>query len=477
MNEQEVLSLVARAFQQLAEGQKASGTPAGYAPLYGSGGLFGRCDGPSMLVNAMVGPIGVESKFQWIGNDTEREFVDTLTQIQESGSEQSTACGDCVTVYQKACAQFYCFGRFCRQTPEEQFDNIGLRANAQVPVKTLFGAITDASGAVLVPMGETISDSFYLMARSAGYALRFKNSQLIWTGNPANNAGSYAEYNGLEQIVNTGKFDAYTQLTCTALDSFLQNFGSNNPQSAGTYAIQSWFRRAVGQLMRRAGGANMDWTTANMFIVMSDNMWDCVARTYACTGMDLCEGLSASAADARVMNQSADQALNRYEQYTSQMQLPIYGRNYPVVLDTQLTETTGQPNGVCSDIYFLTEAINGETILYGEYQDFNRTYGRVHQEMRAMFASDDIAITDNGRYAVIRDNVRGCFDIQILTKPRLVALAPWLCARIQNVCCNVGGDGTPYPDPTLSGTVYEPGCGRTTTPIPTLYGSCPETLS
>jgi hypothetical protein len=469
MDEKEFLQMLAKAVSPLVSGSKAVGTPSETAYLYEETGLFGVCDGPMSLINAMVGPIGIEGQIPWVGNFTEKEFVDALTQFEESGTEQATACGDCITTRTKACAQFYCFGRFCRQTEELQFDRIGIKANANVPTKTLFGAISGPAGEVLVPMGARIEDAFYLQSRAVGYALRFKNSQLLWTGNPANNnaTNSYAEYLGLQMIVNTGKFDAYTQLLCTALDSFLMNFGFNNPTSAGTYAIQHWMRRMVLQFMTRAGGAGMDWSTARMIIAMTNNQWDHIARAFACDGLDLCS--TGDAAD-REITQSADQARSRYEEYLGRMQLPIYGRWYDVVLDTQIPETTGQANGICSDIYFLTTDINGEPILYGEYQDFNQTYGRVRQELVSMFGSDDIAITDNGRYALIRDNERGCFDLQAYTKPRLVALAPWLLGRIQNVCAQVQTE--PLPAPTLSGSVYTKGCGRYTTPVPTLYGGC-----
>lgn len=472
MEGQDLMRGLAQALAPYLTGKKASGTPSGTAPIYGSGGLFGRCDAPATLINAMVGPIGIEKVLTWTGTDTEREFVDTLTDIVESGSEQSTSCGDCVRVTNRACAQFYCFGRFCRQTEEMAFDQIGLRATSSVPKRTIFGSITDAAGNVLIGSGEQISDAFYLQARSAGYALRYKNSVMIWNGNPGNNSGSYQEYSGLQSIVNTGKYDAYTMALCDAIDSFLMNFAYQNPASAGTYAIQNWFRRMVGQFMRRAGGANMDWNTATMYIVMSEDVWDCVARAYACQGLDLC---STGGTTGLEISSSADQALTRYETYQANMELPVYGRMYPVVLDSQIPQATGQANGVCDDIYFLTTEINGETMLHGEYQDFNKTYGRVRNELISMFGSDDIAITDGGRYALVRDNSRGCFDLQIYTKPRLVSLTPWLLGRIQNVCCNVLQE--PYPDPTMSGTIYEPDGGRSTTPIPVLYGDCEETLS
>jgi len=107
------------------------------------------------------------------------------------------------------------------------------------------------------------------------------------------------------------------------------------------------------------------------------------------------------------VSSSADQAQTRYEEFLSRRALPVNGRWYPVVLDSQIPQTTGQPNGICSDIYFITTRINGEAMTFGQYQDFNMTYGQTRSELVSMFGSDDIAITDNGRFAMVRDNSRG----------------------------------------------------------------------
>lgn len=458
----QVLSALAKALGPYMTGQKATGTPT-VQGLYSELGLFGRCDGPSTLINAMIGPIGVEKKLMWYGTDTQREFVDALTAINETGSEQTTGCGDCIKMDLKACAQIYPFGRFCRQTQELLFDEIGLKANSNVPVRTLFGNITDAMGNVLVGNGQQITDEFMLQSRAVGYGLRLKNSTVMWSGNPANNSGKYLEYKGFNFLINTGKYDAYTEESCSALDSFLMNYGYNAVAADGTYAIRKWFHRMVNQFKHRAQRAGLDWDTANMFIAMSPNLWECIAMVYACVGVDLC----AVTGQNRV-NVSADQAQSRYENYLSSMRLPIDGREYEVVTDSQISESHGQANGSCSDIQFITTEINGEEITYGQYQDFNQTYGRVRQELVSMFGSDDIAITDNGRYALIRDNSRGCFDVQAVTKPRIVARMPWLMGRIRNVCCSVTQE--PYPDTSGSNRVYEKEGGRDDTPPPVLYG-------
>lgn len=463
MNENEVLQALGTMLAQ-----KASGTPSTTAYPYVAGGLFGRCDGPATLVNALVDPIGFEANMTWVGNNTENEFVDAWTGISETGDEQSTACGDCITTLEHACVQLYCFGRFCRQTKELQFDRLGLKANANVPVKTLFGSITAADGTVIVPQGAQVTDGFFLETRKVGYATRYKNSVMLWTGNPVNNSGTaYQEYQGFQLIVNTGKFDHYTQAYCDALDSFLMNFAYQSPASDGAYAIGTWLRRPIQQFMRRAGGAGLDWATSQMYIVMNPNLWDCVARAYACAGLDLCS----SSGTNNSVSASADQARDRYEQYLSAMSLPILGRNYPVVLDSQIPQTTGQANGICSDIYFMTTSIAGQEVLYGEYQDFNQTYGRVRNEMLSMFNSDDIYITDNGRFALVRHNVGGCFDVQMFTKPRVIAMTPWLLGRIQNCCCSMLSE--PLPDSSISGGVYYVDGGRSAPmAIPTLYGPC-----
>jgi hypothetical protein len=451
--------------QQAGRGIKASGVPDVNAPLYQSGGLFGRCDGPSVLINAMVGPIGYEGHLDWIGTRNEREIVDALTDISESGSEQNANCGDCVSVSLSACGQFYCFGRFCRQTAELQFDSLGLYANENVPVKALFGNITDSLGNVLLNRGEQITDAFFLQSRAAAYALRLKNSTLLWAGDPVNSNGQYNEYRGFEDLVNSGKFDIYTQLDCDALDSFLLNFQNNQPAADGTWSIQNYARRMVNNHMIRAERAGLDWNTADMDIVMTPNLWDCVVRAISCSGIELCSVTSPNSVTV-----SGDEARRRHEDLMARRVWPILGREYPVVLDSQITETTGQANGICSDVFFITKRINGEEITYGQYQDFNQTYGSIRNELRSLFGSDDIAITDNGRFALVRDNSRGCFDVQVYTKPRIVARMPWLLGRIQNVCCSVLGE--PFPDVTGSGRVYEKDGGRTSVPVPTLYGSC-----
>ncbi len=445
---------------------KASGNPASDAYLYVNGGLFGRCDSSPTLINALVGPIGFEAALDWVGTNTQHEFVDAWTAVPVTGNEATLPCGDCPTVDLQACEQLYCFGRFCRQTQELQFDKVGMHGNGSIPVKVLFGNIVDAMGNVLARQGDAIEDAWWVQSRLAGYHLALKNSQLLWAGDPCNNDGSYEEFKGFQNVVNTGKFDSKTEIACSALDSFLMDMNFANFTSDGANAVRRWFKRMVDQFEFRASRAGLDWNSAEMFIVMHPNMWDCVARVYACAGIDLC---SISSGNNR-FSANADQAMARHEQFLTQRALPIGGRFYPVVLDSEIPDTTGQANGVCSDIYFITVRIGGQTVVWGQYQDFNQTFGNTHNELKRLFGSDHINITDGGRFAMIFDNSRGCFDVQIITKTRVIATMPWLSGRIQNVCCDVLQE--PFPDTSGTSGVYEKDGGRTRTGVPVLYGDC-----
>lgn len=461
MNEQELRKMMANIL--MPQAQKADGTGTA-VDWYQAGGLFGTVQGESILVNALVGPKGIEEQLMWTPTKVEKKFTDAITGTDTTTGNQSTVCGDCRTIALNACTQFYPLGRFCAQTPEEQFDNLGLMEVETVPVRALFGNITGPSGDVIIPNGVPITDRFYIDVRMVGYLLRKILGGLIWNGDPANSTLAYKEFKGLEMIVNTGKFDALTDLACPALDSFLMNAASNAWTADGTYAIRAWFARMVHQFAYRAEAAGLDWDTAQMFIVMTQNMWETVSRIYACAGLDLCAD---SASDANVsVNVSADQSVQRYHALLNSKMLPILGREYPVVIDNMMDETDNGDGTYTSDIYFLTTRINGEDVMYGEYQDFSSTFAGAAAELTRIFGSgnSDIAWTDGGRYALLKSQVRGCFDIQAILKPRIVARAPFLAGRIQNALASPLSTGFPDSD------TYDNGAdGRTTSPLEYLY--------
>lgn len=462
--------------EQAGVAMRATGTPDAI-PLYSRGGLFGVCGMHPTLVNACVGPMGVESILTWVGTDEENPIYDALAYIGTSTHAQDGGCDDCGKPVIRECAQTACFGRICQQTNEMQVDELGLRMNRGVPTMALFGDITDPGGNILLGKGQPITDTFVLNAIAAGYNLRMGVGQLLWSGDPANNSagGGYQEPVGLELIVNTGKFDAITQIACNALDSTLVDYGSNVVGAPGSPSILRHIASVIRSVRYRIAGANIDPETADIRIVLHPNIWECVADAAACEYGISCHANQGMGPQVQHTNDALQVAKVR-DNIMQTMQLTIDGRAYPVTLDNLMPYSFGGlydgDSYFCSDIYVLTLSAGGKTVLWGEYQDFNKTAGRAMAEMRSMVGgSVPIAFTDGGRFALAPTYHGGfCFDVRAITKPRIIAITPQWCGRVQNVCCAPLGE---YPDPSgLYGGLYGKDGGAAMKSYLDLYGEC-----
>ena len=473
MDEQTLL----KAFAQLLSSavQKADGTPVTtYA--YSEGGLFGSCKQDPALINAMVGPMGYEAKLQFVGTATENPIVQSLTYVGSSGYSQSTVCGDCGTPTIYRCAQTACFGRICQQTEEVVADELGLKANNNVNTLALYGNVTDSAGNIIIPQGGKISDMFMLYLMAAGYSMRRIVSDLLWTGNPASNAGGYAEFPGFDLLINTGHQDALTGMTCTGLDSIVESFGSQVVGATGSSSVVAAVSGLIRSIRYRIQSAGFSTDGAVIDIVMHPTLWDCVADAWACEyGVNCATGATAQNDALAVANLRDD--------FVNDLYLTVDGLRYPVTLDNSISVTNtpvGNETARCSTIYAITRILpggpvvpdspGGGVITYGEFQDFGRTAGDAIAWFRSQVGASPISITDGGRFLVAPTTSGGyCFDAKILTKPRVRMLMPQLAGRLTNVCCIPIGT---YPDITGSGGVYEVDGGASTTPPNYLYGDC-----
>ena len=473
MNENDVL----KALGQLIAGQvqKADGTPIStYA--YSEGGLFGSCKQDPALINALVGPMGYESKLQFVGTATENPIVQSLTYIGSSGYAQSGVCADCGTPTIRRCAQTSCFGRICQMTEEMQFDQLGLKANNNVNQLALYGNITDPAGNVIIPQGQPITDMFTLHVLAAAYNLRREIGEMMWAGNPTNSAGGYEEFTGFDLLINTGKQDALTGVACDALDSVVGDFGSQVVGATGSASIVAAISGLVRSIRYRIMTAGFSTDGAVIDLVMHPTLWDCVADAWACEyGVD-CNVGAAPYNDALAVANLRDDFING-------MYLTVDGLRYPVTLDNGISVTNtpvGNETARCSTVYAITRVLpggppvpdspGGGVITYGEYQDFGRTGGDAIAWMRQQFGATPVSVTDGGRFAVAPTTSGGfCFDARIMTKPRIRMLMPQLAGRLTNVCCIPMGT---YPDVSGSDGIYEVDGGATTSPPNYLYGDC-----
>lgn len=444
---------------------KASGTPI-TTYMYSEGGLFGTAKQDPVLINALVGPFGVMGALDWIGVDHENPIYQAITRIYTSSTAQSTVCGDCGVPTILRCAQTSCFGRICQQSEEVVWDELGLRANVNVPRVALFGNITDPQGNVIIGMNQPITDMFTLSVAAAAYNQRRVVGGLMWTGNPANNAGGYAEFSGFNLLINTGKIDALTGIACDGLDSTLINYSSNVVGATGSPSIVRYVSAVVRQIWYRIDTAELDRTTAQIMIVMHPNVADCVFDAWACEYGISCQVGATPRNDALRVADLRDDLKKR-------MVLKVDGVEIPVVLDNSINQAVsylGDDTNMCSDIYVITKAVNGKRITWGEYQDFNRTGGSTEAFFRRNFGASGVTATDGGRYLLAAQASGGfCVDVKLLTKPRIIALMPQLLGRVQNVCCN---PLKPFPAVSGSGGLYEVDGGVTTVPPNYLYGDC-----
>lgn len=438
---------------------RASGTStAGY--LYSEGGLFGVPGMHPTLVNAMVNPIGIDAWLRWVAASEDKPIYDALTYIGSSGYTQTTACGDCGKPSFKACAQTAPFGRLCQQTQEFQLDKIGRQLRQGVPKMALFGAVTDPSGQTIIPQGGEIRDSFALNVYGVAYNLRQKIGLLHWAGDPSNNSGGYEEYKGFDLLINTGHKDVLTNISCDALDSYIDDYGSNLVGASGSPDIVARISAMVRSINYRVQGMGMSEADLDAALVMSPQHWEVVSQAYACQFGLQCAGWST--ANTNVVVNDSREAARMLERLRAEKYVPVDGNRIPVIVDSMQSLTTsayGTSTKFCGNIYYISRALGGETITYGEYLDMSKTAGAALAQLRQMAGGVPIKVTDGGRFAHAATFSGGfCFDLRTLVVPRLIMRMPQLSGKLQNVC--VIPDGR-YPSPTGSGLYDEVDGGRT----------------
>jgi hypothetical protein len=454
---------------------KASGTPTGMPDLYDEGGLFGRCDAEGTLINAIVGPSGLEKVLKWVGTDVQHNIIEMLTLADSSGFAQSSGCADCGKPQYKICHQVSCFARICQQTNEFQADGMGLKRTSNAPMRTMFGNVTASDGTTVLAMGSQIQDKFLMEVGLAGYNLRNRVHYEMWSGT-GGTIGGYTSMTSLPMIINTGYGDVtvYGQ-ACNALDSLLVNFGNAIVGQSGSPSLYQYVARVVRGLAYRARAGGFDWESANTVIVISHTLADCFFDAFACLYGQVCGDNSTSNGSGNpTINNSLEVARLR-DEFRAGSFVRIDGRAYPVIIDNMLPYTqrsAGRLTLNCSDVYVLTLDINGRNVGRGEFQDFNKTFGPDAAWFQKMFGATPISVTDGGRYMTAPTTYGGfCFDARILVKPRLVFEMPWLSGRLQNVCCS---QIAAYPDPTPGDGLYWIDGGVSNTPVQSLYGPCAQ---
>jgi len=425
----------------MAQGQKTAGVPTGNlmygAPVPGgAAGFFGVCGLDNTLINASVGPRGIESMLPSFGTDITNPQFPILTGFDQLAgqSEPTGACGECIVGESEGCILTAQFGKVCRGTKELALTEINTRSTAGEMRLRMFGSVTGADGQAIPGMGHgtLITDEREIALVEAAVLMQRRLAQMLWQGNPANNVGQgYWEFPGFDLLINTGKIDALTGVACPAADSDIKNFAHQNIVTKTNPDIVELVSMLAMYLEHNA--ERMGLTPAEWVVVMRPELWYSLTEVWACRYMTYRCAVNSSVTptvDTAVTIQMRDQM--RAGKY-----LWVNGRQYPVVTDDGIYEhnnanTAGiQPGQYSSDIYFVPLRVMGTPVTYMEYQDFSKTLAGV--PLNPQNFNSSVWITDGGRFLVDRTFTNRCYHDNITIKTRLILRTPQLAGRVQNV--------------------------------------------
>lgn len=411
-----------------------SGTPTGVAP-YGPGGIFGTAGLDQTIINAHMSPSGIDSLLPVYATVETSPLYPAITGWgADWGDEADGVCDDCAGNKPQTCIQTATFGRICRETEEMEINEIIQRINRGVMTDLrILGSVLGNGPFQPVSAGgsDWIRTAVHASMVSAGISLQRKLSQMIWTGNPANNSagGGYKEFPGLDMLIATGKQDAETGALCAALDPDVKSFNYNDV-CGSTVDIVEYI--SMMEIYLRHNAERMGLMPATWVLAMRPELffeltacWPCKYLTYRCGD----EAPNASA----VINDNVN--VNLRDQMRNGNYLLVNGRQIPVALDDGIYESNNindanlEAGQFASDIYFIPLTARGMPVTYWEHLD----YTTARAETVFMNGTQNWWWTDGGRFMWNSQQTGWCFKLQMKTEPRLILRTPQLAGRIQDV--------------------------------------------
>lgn len=393
---------------------KTVGTPTTSLPY--ARGMFG-CSTETAVLSALQ----IDHKFaEWLGFLPSTEAIKHTKILEWVGPDgavadncdwdRTEACADCPTVEWGKCELYDCFGEVCGKSPALRATEVGLSQWQGQPRFFVQGPFA----------GQQIRDDEDWMMSVVAQVLQMNLSRMLILGNKGTNA---LAFDGLRVKINTPVTDVRTGLRCEGAEPIIYNWAN----AAIDADICSVIDAIVRELRRKAsylGGVNS--AAGDMVLVCTATMRNALLDYVAC-------GCGACASDSAMVTIDA---LRRRDEIARLFTGGLYGDGMievdgvpvHIIVNDWIPQTSIAPR-FCSDIFILTRRTGMTPILYGEYQDFAST-----------MAGKDLSsringwITDNGRFLHWAESQQECYAISSLMKTRMVLHAPWLQARITNVC-------------------------------------------
>lgn len=461
MDEQQLMQAFAKMMLNAAKEVQKHDLPSGYTLstnwMHGQNGIFGAAGVSQDVFSTRVIPRGIFEVLPAMGARDTHPVVGYLTGFTAGDTDQQDApCDEPGSAGNiKSCFQGSAFGRLMRETDPIQLDRIGEIVNRgeMTDLRVVNDPILNSS--LFTPNGmapaatRAIRQEVLAKFLALGADLESILCPQLWTGDPTNNSdnGGYQEFNGFQNLVTTTHTDVLTGTSCPSLASDVKdaNYLSVSDNAAAIFHYLTTIYRYVKHNAEVMRFMPVQWVWVmpdSLFRELSD-YWPCVYSSYRCnaTGNDLNNNT-----DALVMRQMSDAMYNgRY--------LQIDGVRIPVVVDDCMPVDTNTTNAnvpnpcMAADIYLLPMVVRGgQRVTYVEYFDFNGPMG-VQEALAAGFATDEVMVSDGGRFLLTKSRTYVCMQWQALTKLRLRLLTPQLSGRLQNVVwCPLQAFRQPFPN-------------------------------
>lgn len=448
----------------LATATKDAGTTAG-TPIHGPGGLLATPGLNKQIINAMIMPRGLSGRLPVRPSIDTNEIFGIMTGLLAStGTEPTAACSDWPIVGNfKMCKQQHPFGQQGRMSQVLNIKYAGQVVNrGEFTDNVLLGAPAMGDNVTPGPVNwASALQTEYEAKLAALYAGYFRDyARYIYTGNPQTTAGSqgWMQYRGLDLLIATGKRDAITGVACPAADSLVIDFNGTNVTTSGA-TIYSLIANVVNNFDRLAEQLSLDvkWALVMRYGAFQQitAIWPCV---YATAGCGTAMGIVRSA--------SLEEQAKLRDDLRNGSYLLIEGKRIEVIIDDSIVEDAAAGGAVGtyeSDIYYVPLTANGQPVLFWEFFSFNE---QAIAAASAMAPQGYFSTMQNGRFLFVRlSPTHTCVQVEILERPRLILLTPFLAARLTNMRYNY----TIHERDVFPTDPYFVNGGSTTTPLPYFY--------
>jgi hypothetical protein len=448
-------------------GFKDAGTTPG-VQLHGPGGLLATPGLNKQVINAMIMPRGLSGRLPVRPSvDTNEIFAILTGLLASTGTEPTAQCADWPMVGQfKVCRQQHPFGQQGRTSQVLNVKYAGQVVNrGEFTDNVLFGGAAMGDNNPPAPINwATVLQTEAEKKLGELYAGYFRDyARYIYTGNPQTTAGSqgWMQYRGLDMLIATGKRDAITGTLCPAADSIVVDFNglnanaNNGANGATVYGVLANVVTNLERLSEQLG-FEVKWAIAGRYGAFwaLTNIWPCVYATTGC------------AVNTVIKTDSATEMATMRDDMRQGRYLLIEGKRYEFIVDDMIVEDPAAGGVVGtyeSDLYFVPLTANGEPVLFWEYFPFNE---QAITAASKMAPQGYFSVLQNGRFLQVRQSpTHTCVQVEIIERPRLILLTPFLAARFTNLRYTISiHERDAFPTET-----YFANGGAINTPLPYFY--------